>query len=203
MENVAPAKPGGGGIFHTVKPGETLWSISKLYNVNLEALAVANDIQDVTAIEKGQVIKIPKAQALLVSAAPARQVTPSKRSRFAWPVRGQVISHFGDCMDKGINKGIDIRALEGEKVVASKAGRIVYCDSFLKGFGQTVIIDHMDGFQTVYSYNSEIVVKVGDDVNERQMIARVGQTGRAREPMLHFEIRRNGEPMNPEGLLGR
>ena len=88
-------------------------------------------------------------------------------------------------------------------VTASRGGKVVYCDSHLKGFGQTVIIDHMDGFQTVYSYNADIAVKVGDMVEQKDVIAKVGSSGRAREPMLHFEIRKNGEPQNPEFYLSR
>jgi lipoprotein NlpD len=80
---------------------------------------------------------------------------------------------------------------------------VVYRDSQLKGFGQTIIIDHGDGYQTVYSYNSAILVNVGDDVRQRDAIAKVGSSGRAKEPTLHFEIRRNGEPHNPEFYLSK
>ena len=100
-------------------------------------------------------------------------------------------------MEKVKNKGVDIRAIEGSAVRASRAGKVVYCDSQLKGFGKTVILDHGNNYQTVYSYNRDILVKVGDVVEQNTVIAKVGRTGRAREPSLHFEIRRNGEPQNP------
>jgi len=120
---------------------------------------------------------------------------------FIWPVRGQIISPFGAKVDRVINKGIDIRAEEGSSVRAARAGRVVYCDSRLKGFGKTVILDHGDGFQTVYSYNSEILVNVGDTVSRNDVIAKAGRTGRAKEPCLHFEIRKNSGPQDPQRYL--
>lgn len=196
IENVvmAQAQTVTGTTTHTVKPGETLWSISKMYNVGLDSLAAANSITDARVIEKGQVLIIPTAPK-----APSRPTSfiPAKTASFAWPVKGSIISRFGENTDGTVNKGIDIRASIGQDVVAAKAGRVVYCDSYFKGFGQTVIVDHTDGYQTVYSYNSDILVKVGDVVRQNEIIAKVGQSGRAQEPMLHFEIRCNGEPQDP------
>lgn len=203
MENVAPARPGAGAVYHTVKPQETLWGISKSYGVDMEELARINNITDVTAIEKGSVLAIPAKRSPKARAASARIRQGSGISHFTWPVRGSVVSRFGDRAENGPNKGIDIRASEGQDVLASRAGKVVYCDRSLRGFGQTVIIDHLDGFQTVYSYNSEILVSVGDEVRHRDRVAKVGQTGRAREPMLHFEIRLDGEPINPESCLAK
>jgi murein DD-endopeptidase MepM/ murein hydrolase activator NlpD len=79
----------------------------------------------------------------------------------------------------------------------------VFCDEWLKGFGKTVILDHGDNFQTVYAYNSAILVNIGDVVGQNTVIARVGRGGRAKEPSLHFEIRRSGESQNPFYYLSR
>ncbi len=122
---------------------------------------------------------------------------PITKDMFVWPVNGQVISPFGAKIDRVKNKGIDIRTEEGASVRASGSGRVVYCDTHLKGYGKTVILDHGDNFQTVYSYNSDILVKVGDAVSQNEAIAKTGKTGRAKEPGLHFEIRKDGEPQNP------
>jgi len=67
----------------------------------------------------------------------------------------------------------------------------------MKGFGKTIIIDHGDGFSTVYAYNSQLVVKLGDRVTRKMVIAKIGDTGRAQSPRLHFEIRKNKIPKNP------
>jgi len=126
---------------------------------------------------------------------------PAVSSSFVWPVRGFVISGFGDKVNGVINKGIDIRVEEGTAVRAAKSGKVVYCDPYMKGFGKTIILDHGAGYQTVYAYNSDIFVKLGDQVQQHSVIANVGSTGRAKEPSLHFEIRRNGEPQNPKVYL--
>lgn len=128
---------------------------------------------------------------------------PALRGSFVWPIKGYVTAPFGSKVDRVINKGIDIRSSEGAPVMAAKAGRVVYCDPYMQGYGKTVIIDHGDNYQTVYSYNSEILVKAGDLVNQNQVIAKAGSTGRAKGSSLHFEIRRDGEPQNPAFYLAR
>jgi murein DD-endopeptidase MepM/ murein hydrolase activator NlpD len=122
---------------------------------------------------------------------------------FSWPADGDVISTFGSKIGRVINKGIDIRVKEGSSVRAAKAGRVIYCDPKLRGYGKTVIIDHGGGFQTVYAYNSEIITNVGTQVKKNDVIALCGSTGRSSGPTLHFEIRRNGEPEDPVRYLGR
>lgn len=123
--------------------------------------------------------------------------TVSPFTKFNWPVRGGLVSSFGDKIDDFRNKGIDIRAISGSPVRAAAAGKVVYSDSKMRGFGKTVIIDHGDSIQTVYAYNSEILVRIGDIVARDQIIAKAGDTGRAKEPSLHFEVRRDGEPVDP------
>lgn len=136
----------------------------------------------------------------LSSPASQSTYTPTATS-FAWPVRGTVVSAFGDREDDIRNKGIDIQAPEGAPVMAAGDGRVVYCDAMMRGFGKTVILDHGNAIQTVYSYNSEILVATGDIVRKGDTIAKAGSTGRARESSLHFEIRKDGEPMNPLAYL--
>lgn len=126
---------------------------------------------------------------------------PVEKGLFVWPVNGYVVSPFGAKINRVMNKGIDIRSQEGAAVRASRAGKVVFCDPHMKGFGNTVIIDHGNGYQTVYSYNSQITVGVGDMVEQNSVIATAGRTGRAREPMVHFEIRKDGIPRDPEAYL--
>lgn len=124
---------------------------------------------------------------------------PIKES-FSWPIKGYIITPFG-VNGTSRSKGVDIRASEGAAVRAAKSGRVVYCDPHMKGFGNTVIVDHGGGLQTVYAYNSVILVNVGDMVERGSVIAKAGATGRAKEPSLHFEVRKNGEPQNPAYYL--
>ena len=188
-----------GALYHTVRRGETLWGISREYGVDLQSLIKANTILYTGTVETGQVLLIPRSGAL-----PKETVTRAVPGEsFTWPVRGMLITSYGALTDKIMSKGIDIKAADGAGVRASRSGKVVYTDQLLKGFGKTVIIDHGDNYQTVYSYNSDIVVSVGQQIAQNTVIARVGRTGRAKGPMLHFEIRRDGEPQNPLYYLPR
>ncbi|MDD3905092.1 MAG: LysM peptidoglycan-binding domain-containing M23 family metallopeptidase [Candidatus Omnitrophica bacterium] len=183
-----------GALYHTVRRGETLWSISRNYGVDLQALIRVNSVLYTGTIESGQVLLIPRSQT--ISPVEVSNYAVPGQS-FIWPLRGALATSFGATVDSVTSKGVDIKAPQGAGVRASRSGRVVYCDQFLKGLGKTVILDHGDGYQTVYAYNSDILVKIGDQVAQNMVIAKVGNTGRAKGAMLHFEIRRDGEPQNP------
>ena len=187
-----------GGVYHYVKGGETLWSISNLYDVDMGAIIKSNNLENARDIQRGQRLVIPGIKNKEYAPKPL-----ANNTFFAWPLNGNVISYFGSKSDRTKNKGIDIRADEGANVRAARAGRVVFCDEWLKGFGKTVILDHGDNLQTVYAYNSVILAKLGDAVDQSTVIAKVGTSGRAKEPSLHFEIRRNGVPQNPFYYLSR
>ena len=203
MERPVAEKRIPGALYHTVRRGDTLWNVSRQYGVHLQDLIKANPVLYTNAtIENGQLLLIPREAR--AEPMPATQTTrPVLGESFIWPVRGALITSFGVVADKIISKGIDIRAPEGAGVRASRSGKVVYRDQYLKGFGKTVILDHGDRYQTVYSYNSDILVNVGDQVAQNTVIAKVGRTGRAKDPTLHFEIRRDGEPQNPFYYLPR
>ena len=189
-----------GALYHTVRRGETLWGISREYGVDLQGLIKANTVLYTGTIETGQVLLIPRSEAM-PKAATVTKFVPGES--FAWPVRGMLITPYGALTDKIISKGVDIKAADGAGVRAARSGKVIYSDQFLKGFGKTIILDHGDNYQTVYAYNSDILVSVGQEVAQNTVIARVGRTGRAKGPMLHFEIRRDGEPQNPLYYLPR
>jgi lipoprotein NlpD len=114
--------------------------------------------------------------------------------RWAWPTDGAIVTRFG--ADAGIASGIGISGREGQPVRAAAAGRIVYAGGGLIGYGQLVIIKHDETFLSAYGYNAELLVTQGQDVARGATIARMGQ-GPNRQPRLHFEIRRNGTPVDP------
>lgn len=190
------------GIYHEVKRGETLWKISKLYNVSVSDIVRANRLPDATKISVGQKLFIPSST---VSGQEENYVraTPGFDSnvKFVWPVSGRVTSYFGTKKGLLTNKGIDIEAGEGSDVVAAGDGLVSFAEENMKGLGKTVIIDHGNGFSTIYAHNSEILVKTGDEVKQSQVIAKVGKTGRASEPYLHFQVRKGHEPQNPFDYL--
>jgi lipoprotein NlpD len=114
--------------------------------------------------------------------------------QWAWPVDGQVVTRFGS--QEGIATGVGIGGHAGDPVRAAAAGRVVYAGGGLVGYGQLVIIKHNETYLTAYGYNSELLVMQGQDVARGQRIASMG-LGPERQPRLHFEIRRNGIPVDP------
>ncbi len=188
-----------GVVYHRVERGETLWSISHRYNILLYDLVRANRISDSSQIEVGQRLIIPAVRQPVTSPPPSRpewsRDIPS--AEFVWPVKGKVISIFGTRRRGTVNKGIDIAAKVGTEVYAARGGKVSFTHEGLPGFGKTIILDHGDGFASVYAYIDQILVQQGEGVAQRQVIARVGESGRAEVPALHFEIRKNQKAQNP------
>ncbi len=204
---------GSRGGYHTVQKGETLWRISKLYNVPVAAIKQANRIVG-DSIDTGARLFIPAmtgvgaladatvAQAGRVLApAPAVRTYAGSEAHFLWPVRGRVATRFGVMEDGVTTKGIDVTSPLNNPVAASKSGTVSFVSDSVKGYGKTIIIDHSNSFQTVYSYNNQILVTKGQRVRQGETIAHSGVSSRDQQPALHFEIRRAHEPLNPETLL--
>ena len=187
-----PLAPAQKGIYHKVKTGETLWRIAKAYNVSIAEIVNANKIPDVAKIEKDQLVFIPGASAEQQAEA-ASGITPRAAS-FIWPIKGKVISYYGDRKDAWINRGVDIETAPGEKISAARDGKVVFAD-FLNGYKHTVILDHGDNFFTVYAQNDKLLVKLGDRVLQGDTIAECGKSGEL--AFLHFEIRKNSAADNP------
>lgn len=120
---------------------------------------------------------------------------------FAWPVRGAVISQYGNGELGGRNDGINIAAPAGTPVRASADGEVVYRGSELEGFGNLLLVKHTDGFVTAYAHNDAMLVKKGDVIRKGQVIAKVGSTGSVTTPQLHFEIRQKLKSVDPLSLL--
>lgn len=128
-----------------------------------------------------------------------RRATPSSTQGFAWPVRGKITARF-DPRHNTLNDGIDIAAPTGTPVRATQAGQVIYSDN-LRGYGNLIIVRHQRGFASVYAHNRRNLVRPGQRVSRRQVIAEVGATGRVTSPLLHFEIRRNNVARDPLSYL--
>ena len=115
---------------------------------------------------------------------------------WVWPANGQMSAPFNE----GSNKGVDIAGKVGEPVYASAPGKVVYAGTGLRGYGKLVIVRHNAEFLSAYAHNSQILVKEGQAVTRRQVIAEIGSTD-ADSPRLHFEIRRQGKPVDPMKFL--
>lgn len=116
-------------------------------------------------------------------------------SRWSWPVKGTLLHSYTRS-----NKGIDIAGRFGQPVVAASSGRVVYAGGGLRGYGQLVILKHDNQYLSVYAYNSRLFVEEGDWVRRGQKIADMG-SNQSGTDMLHFEIRRQGIPINPMNIL--
>lgn len=191
---VSPPKPGAGipGIYHKVEKGQTLWRISKAYDVELDEIIEINRISDVSRIETGQLIFIPYRQKPQGSS-----TNKYSGEDFIWPAKGRVIASFGQTTHNMINKGINIQPYAGLDVVASRSGRVVFCDDNFEGFGKTIIIEHDEGFSTVYARNAEILVRAGQNITKSELIAKIGSAGRDKAVYLHFQIRKGHIAKNP------
>jgi len=182
------------GIYHKVEHGETIWRIAKTYDVAIDDIIKVNNIPDAAQVEENQLIFIPGVFAAKEIASDVRETEKD----FVWPVEGKVIRHFGQKYNSRLNKGIDIEVFKNEIVRASRSGQVVFAD-YLSGYGQTIIVDHTDGYYSVYAQNGKLLVKLGEYVVKNRDIAYVGQ-GDDRA-YLHFEIRKNTIERNPLHFL--
>jgi murein DD-endopeptidase MepM/ murein hydrolase activator NlpD len=209
---------------HVVRAGDTLYSISRSTGVSVNLLAQSNNLRPPYSLGVGQTLIVPgDGGAVQTTNAPiqreasaprdvenlARSVsytapaaTTSDPARlFEWPVKGAIIGKYGDGVKGRRNDGMNIAAPVGTPVRAAAAGEVVYRGSELDGYGNLLLIKHDDGFVTAYAHNDVMLVKKGQRVNQGQVIAKVGQTGAASEPQLHFEIRQNLKSVDPLGFL--
>lgn len=190
------------GVYHVVERGQTLYRIAKTYNVDINEIAQINDIRDPSQIKVGYRLFIPGATKILKvepykpGTVEPKVVLKFEKGIFVWPLKGEVISYFG--MRNGKNHdGIDIQASSGTAVKAAADGKVLFSSSPLRGYGNVVILEHGEGYTTVYAHNEANLVKEGDFVKKNDAIARVGSSGNATVPHLHFEIRYKTVPKNP------
>ena len=116
---------------------------------------------------------------------------------FLWPLRGEIVTSFGSQEDLVPAKGITIESRSASEVHAAQEGRVVLVDQNLKGYGKTVILEHADGFSTVYAKNSELLVSVGQEVRQGELIARAGKKSGSAFFRLYFELRKNLKAQDP------
>jgi murein DD-endopeptidase MepM/ murein hydrolase activator NlpD len=199
------------GVYHVVKRHQTLYRICKTYQVDINEVAFLNDIADHSKIQVGQRIFIPGAKKVLkveividdvVAESEEREEEKGrpkkiyKKMDFIWPVEGKCTNPFVDDERKR-HQGIDISCSLGTPIKASSAGRVIYSGNTIRGYGNMIILRHGEEFVTVYAHNHVNLVEEGTQVEKGQIIGKVGRTGRASGPHLHFEIRINNEAVDP------
>jgi len=120
-----------------------------------------------------------------------------EQARFSWPVAKSAVSSLYGPRWGRVHEGIDIAAPTGTPVRAARAGKVIYAQNGIRGYGKLVIIRHSPNFATVYAHLSRIGVRSGDFVERGKVIGKVGMTGRATSPHLHFEIRHRRASVDP------
>ncbi len=193
---------------HIVRTGETLFTIGWRYGEDSRDLARWNNLGDGNLIYPGQVIRLtPPVGERRASSTPAPKTTPTRPlptiptqrpPPWSWPVRGNVAVEFGD--RPGTGTGILIDGVSGRTVKAAANGTVVYSGSGLIGYGELIIVKHNDTYLSAYGYNASLLVREGQAVKKGEKIATMGE-GPGGKPRLHFEIRRNGKPVNPRQYL--
>ncbi|MDE2088688.1 MAG: peptidoglycan DD-metalloendopeptidase family protein [Gammaproteobacteria bacterium] len=129
-----------------------------------------------------------------VRVAPAPRRVAHHEIRWRWPTYGTVVHGYDP--DAPGRKGVDIAGRVGQFINAAASGRVVYSGGGLVGYGRIIIIKHSRAYLSAYAFNEKLFVKEGQEVHAGQLIAEMGRNGNGR-PMLHFEIRRNGKPVDP------
>ena len=218
-------KPG----YYTVKPGDTLIRIGLENGQNFRDIVRWNALADANLIEVGQVLRVVSptndsqgvvtrpvvagaavagsaasnaraaggvAASTAVATAPAASTGGDEDVGWIWPAQGTVIAGFDDAK----NKGVDIGGKAGDAVVASADGRVVYAGAGLRGYGNLIILKHNNTFLTAYAHNQTLLVKEDQSVKKGQKIAEMGNSD-ADRVKLHFEVRRQGKPVDPSRYL--
>lgn len=190
------------GVSYKIKRGDTITKIAQRYRVEAKKIA---DFNQVISLTPGQTIIIPGGKPLAaptpIPTPPTQTTTPSKpttivahsSSSLQWPtVRRRITQYY-----TWRHTGVDIGDAIGTPIYAAEDGVIEIAGWNRGGYGYYIIIDHGNGFKTLYGHNSKLFVSAGERVTRGQQISNMGSTGRSTGPHLHFEVRLNGRRVNP------
>jgi lipoprotein NlpD len=182
--------------YYCVQPGDSLESIAASYGRRSTDLAQWNGMTSADALQAGQMLRVgPPTGGAHTTHAPASVATASA-NRFVWPVSGTVIGEFGA---QG-SRGIEIAGRTGMPIKAVEGGRVVYAGDKIKQYGLMVIVKHDNHFVTAYGNNSRVTVAEGATVQRGATIAEMGARSGG-EPLLQFEMREDGRPVDPLAYL--
>ena len=221
VENIAlrPSLSTSGAGQYVVQKGDTLYSIAWAYDLDYRTLAQANHLSRPYSIYPGQQLTMTTVQrqdvvkSIAAAPAPSSSVVSSVESQaedkpvayktsrgfWKWPAQGKVSKRFSKA--RGGNKGIDIIGVYGESVKAASSGVVVYSGAGIRGYGNLIIVKHNNRYLSAYAFNKANLVTIGKTVTAGQVIASMGRDN-AGHTMLHFEIRRDGNPVDPLRFLG-
>lgn len=197
--------PNQDGVFYKVQKGDTLQKIASKYGLPVEAVQEVNGLEG-AGLVAGKELFLPGAKPVnSVYSFSGGSSGSSVSAGFRWPVSGRITSGYGWRRHPFTNRrdfhtGIDIKGATGTTIRAAKAGRVVY-SGWMGGYGRVVVIDHGKDYSTLYAHCSRLLVSKGQRISAGQSIARVGSSGRATGPHLHFEVRYKNKAINPLKVL--
>ncbi|MCP2070720.1 UNVERIFIED_ORG: lipoprotein NlpD [Pseudomonas lini] len=190
---------------YTIHPGQTIRFDGR--SGSTPTAVVTQSGSSASSSSKTTVIRRPAGAATSTVPSVASKPTPAPMppagpapTGWGWPSSGVLIGKFSS--NGSLNKGIDIAGDLGQPVLAASDGTVVYAGSGLRGYGELVIIKHSDTYVSAYGHNRRLLVREGQQVKVGQTIAEMGSTGTDRVK-LHFEIRRQGKPVDPLQFLPR
>lgn len=203
--------------YHRVAKGETLYRISRTYGQSVADLVAWNSLNNANEINEGQLLRVvPQGEAPVQTesvtsasddAQPVAQSETVEQQSVAdgatrevsgvvwsWPTSGKVVKNFSDGQ-----KGVDIAGASGQQIFAAADGRVIYSGT-MSGYGNLIIVKHNDDLLTAYAHNKTNHALQGSNILRGQQIAEMGNTG-TDSVKLHFEVRRQGKPVDPLGYL--
>lgn len=191
--------------YYRVESDDTLYEVAERFGIDYRYLIKRNHLVAPYKINTGQKLYLTGELSLPTKPAEKQLTEPPKVTEpkepnkpvtaWLWPAKGRIIGKF--C---AVNQGINISGQRGTPIFAAAPGKVVYCGDGLRAYGNLIIIKHNGKYLTTYAHNSAMFVKTGDWVKGGQKIAEMGDTG-AHRVMLHFEIRKNGQAVNPKRYL--
>lgn len=199
------------GVYHTVAKGDTLASIAKKYKADVNDIIQCEynrlDPEN-PQIAPGDKLIVPGGVKPYISTfvtaynGPIPQDAKRGTGIFAWPCSGTLTDRFGFATLSGRwHGGLDISGYTGANIQAADSGFVTFAGWSKTGYGNVIIINHQNGFETYYAHLSTILVQAGQSVSKGQVIGLMGSTGNSTGPHLHFEIRENGVRKNPQLYL--
>lgn len=206
--------------YHRVQRGDTVSQIALRYRLNYRQVGALNGLDSKYTIYSGQWLKLWQGDASASvsntttssrpttdkppvskpTSSPAYDVTANSTLSYEYPSSNQVIRNFDASAG---NMGMWFVGKEGDPVLASQSGTVLYSGNGLPEYGNLIMIRHSDNYITAYAHNSQLLVKEGDQVQRSQRIANMGSSGQLDQVALEFQVRLNGSPIDPRTVLGR
>ncbi|MFT9179585.1 MAG: M23 family metallopeptidase [Zymomonas mobilis] len=205
---------------YIVQSGDTGLSLAHRYQISWQRIISLNHLQPPYRLREGMKLILPTAslkshsedsrdnhlnvKQIVGGAQPASRHDNDKAGQplhFGWPAHGSVIRHYGRTDNGHVNNGLDIAASIGSPIFATEDGHVAYTGTHISVLGGVILIQHAQGWTSVYGHLDKIKVKQGDFVRKGEVIASAGESGNTPRPQLHFEIRHGLKAVNPARLL--